>query len=190
VPSSRGFTLIEALLATALAATLVASLAGILPKTVDASRSLTQRYEPNQTARAILALMARDLRCAQIADEASSKGSLNFISNAPSSTPNGSPARITYRLSGSSPAGGRRLWRDESPLGSAPKAPTQLIADGVAELRIQAWHEGQWLNQKPSDEPPRAIRLLIRMNGQHRPSIRTVILPSLLGQTPAVAEGL
>jgi hypothetical protein len=182
-----GLTLVEVLLATTLMATLVVSLAGLLPETVMASRRLAADRQPDQTARAILALVARDLRCTLSADVAEntldlSGTGLAALTDAAGSRPNGAPLRISYRLTSGGSGRGKRLWRFES--GTGGEGMWSLIAEDVGEFQLARWDQGRRSGHGQASGPIRAVQVTIRMVGQDAPLSRNVILPIALNQLP------
>ena len=182
----RGLTLIEVLLATAMTATLTVALAGLLPQTVSAADKLRRTAQPSQVARSVLALMARDLRCLEVSRDAAGTSdvtlasqSLTVTTHAPGATVNQTPQRVTYRLTTSRE--GKRLWRGEAPLTGDTQIRWSLIAEHVADLRIETFTEGTW-SPPVAATPPTAIRLTLRMDGQTQSTTRTVVPPTALAQ--------
>jgi type II secretory pathway component PulJ len=182
----RGLTLVELLLATAMTATLTVALAGLLPQTVAAADTLRRTTQPTQTARAVLALIARDLRCIEISRDAAGTSdvtltgqSLTVTTHAPGATVNQTPQRVTYRLTASRE--GKRLWRGQAALTGDTQSRWFLIAEGVADLRIETFADGTW-STPIAATPPAAIRLTLRMDGQTQPTTRTVVPPTALAQ--------
>jgi hypothetical protein len=184
-----GLTLVEMLLATTMMATLVVSLAGLLPETVTASRKFAADRQPDQTARAILALVARDLRCTLSTDVA--ENTLNLagssaaaLTDAAGSRANTAPARISYRLAAGGSGRGKRLWRFES--GAGGDGMWSLVAEGVAEFGVADLQPAQARRsrRRQATGPIRAVKITIRMVGQDAPLSRSVILPIALNRLP------
>jgi hypothetical protein len=182
-----GLTLVEMLLATTLMATLVVSLAGLVPETVTMSRRLAARRQPDQTARAILALVARDLRCSLSPDVAQntldlSDSGVAALTDAAGSRPNAAPLRISYQLTAGESGRGNRLWRFESATGGG--GTWSLIAEDVGEFQLARRDQSGRSRRDQATAPIRAVQVTIRMVDQGVPLSRDVILPIALSQLP------
>jgi prepilin-type N-terminal cleavage/methylation domain-containing protein len=140
---SRGFTLVEVVLATALAATLMVAVLG-----VTASLGRSQRVFAKETARepdrsATLDLLRRDLSQAQ--DAKLGNGLLDVIAysalDPATLEPSQRPARVVYRVE--THQAGSCLVREQVPLDQASAEPwKEVVAWGVTGLNAQAVRGG------------------------------------------------
>lgn len=171
---SAGFTLLEVLVAIALASLLVSSLYGVFSVTSDAKQRVEKQAAALHLGRVLIARLNRELlgltlenpkEQAALAGGQNSQGEayLELITTS-SGGPQPGMRQVAYRL-GNDSAGQLTLWRAEKGMNSRAVADEERLAQGIDQLTFnffdgQNWREN-WNSQ--NDGRPLLVRAAFKL---------------------------
>ncbi len=177
----RGFTLVEIMVAVAIAALLLSTIYGVFQTVAGAKQRLDQEGENYHVARVIFDRLSRELRGAYV--PASHQGSrfeggtnaqgetyLSFTTTASTRQGgSGGVSEVGYLLQQDrdNPAGRKVLERSEQGLTSAAQIDqVYRIASGIETLTLRFFDQGTWNEQWPATNPvrlPQAVEIGLQM---------------------------
>lgn len=176
----RGFTLVEILVAVAVAALLLSTIYGVFQTVAGAKQRLDQEGESYHQARVIFDRLSRELRGAY-APAANSRSRfeggtndrgetyLRFTTTASTPLSGAGIGEVSYLLQQDPdhPAGRKVLERSEQGLTSATQtAQGYRIASGIETLTLRFYHQGGWSEQWPAANPvrlPQAVEISLQL---------------------------
>ena len=174
----RGFTLVEIMVAVAVAALLLSTIYGVFQTVAGAKQRLDQEGENYHIARVIFDRLSRELRSAYFPAKGgrfeggtNEQGEtyLSFTTTASTPLSGAGVGEVSYllQLDRDNPAGRKVLDRSERGLNSAEEvSQSYRIASGIEQLTLRFYDDGTWLDQWPTSaqaKTPRAIEISLLM---------------------------
>jgi prepilin-type N-terminal cleavage/methylation domain-containing protein len=169
----RGFTLVETVLALAITAVVLAAVGGVVGRVAQGGAAVDRRVDALAGGRLLLGLLADEI-------EGSVPGSLAVVAaddasgirlDLTTSTADGVPVAVTYRLDGD-----RLLRGARSPFATAEPA-AEAILNGVAALAVDCFDGSTWSPRCHGQRPPEAVALRLRLEGGE--TLRTTVIPAV-----------
>jgi len=200
--TSRGSTLLEALVALAIAALVLAALSGATVRARAARAAATARADQLGAARTVLLRLAGELEAARRpgtgerftleppADGAPPWWSLTFPTAArgpiAGATPAADTSVVSYRIERDAdrPGVGTLVRRETSVPVPASEAPPIPVLAGVRALRVRCLDGAGWHPAWRGDDLPRAVEIAISQDGGHGDTEELATTIALLAATP------
>lgn len=198
--NQRGFTLVEILVAVAVAALLLSTIYGVFQTVAGAKQRLDQEGENYHQARVIFDRLSRELRGvyapssnqrSRFEGGTNDRGEtyLRFTTTASTPLSGGGIGEVSYLLQQDpdNPAGRKVLERSEQGLTSAAQTVQGYrIASGIETLTLRFFDQGTWSDQWPAATPvnlPTAVEvsLQLEVGGTLVPFRTTFDLQKVLG---------
>lgn len=176
----RGFTLIEIMVAVAVAAILLSTIYGVFQTVAGAKQRLDQEGESYHVARVIFDRLSRELRGAyappthpnsRFEGGTNEQGEtyLRFTTTASTPLSGAGIGEVSYLLQQDqdNPAGRKVLERSEQGLTSATQSVQGYrIASGIETLTLRFYDQSNWSEQWPAANPvkiPQAVEISLQM---------------------------
>ncbi|MHB1397111.1 MAG: type II secretion system protein GspJ [Trichloromonadaceae bacterium] len=176
----RGFTLVEIMVAVAVAAVLLSTIYGVFEAVAGAKQRLDQEGENYHVARVIFDRLSRELRGvyapttnprSRFEGGTNEQGEtyLRFTTTASTPLSGAGIGEVSYLLQQDqdNPAGRKVLERSEQGLTSAAQSVQGYrIAGGIDTLTLRFFDQGAWSEQWPAANPvklPQAVEISLQM---------------------------
>ena len=199
---SRGSTLLEALVALAIAALVLAALSGATVRARSARAEATARADRLGAGRTVLLRLAAELESARRpgtgerfaleppADGAPPWWSLSFPTAArgpiAGSTPTGDTSVVSYRIERDvdRPGAGTLVRRETTAPIPASEAPAIPVLPGVRALRVRCLDGAGWHPAWQAEDLPRAVEIAISQDDSRGGTEELVTAVALQAATP------
>jgi prepilin-type N-terminal cleavage/methylation domain-containing protein len=170
----RGFTLIETLLALAITAVVVAAVGGVVRRAAEGRAAVDQRVEALAGGRLLLGLLADEIEASVPGSFAVEVGESDpgILLALTTSTPDGVPIAVRYRLDGE-----RLLRGTRSPFASGDPPAGEPVLDGVTTLAVDCFDGKGWAPSWRSKRPPEAVALRLQVGGGE--TLRVTVSPAV-----------
>lgn len=188
-----GLTLIEVLCALAIAAMLLATLAGTLTLTARAMTEAGRSAHRCRVAGGVERVLRRDVQgTVRVSEQnlAAFIGRPNSLTDEPvleffttstlgsGAAPGAGVCRVAYRLRPVEGTETRELLRREAPYTPGkpfPDRPFERLAGGITLWRMTFFDGARWIEQWQRDVPPAALRIELTFEGEAAESAREIL---------------